>query len=406
MYRRSDQDPLEKILKDGDSVLVLGPRQVGKTTLLNLLAPDAIQYDFASPEEKLRISKDPGLLVKEMRGRLPKGGLFSIDEIQKVPAAFDAVQVLLDDRKTSYQALLTGSSARKLKRGAVNTLPGRILQWRLGPLSAQELGFYEMKKADDRHASLLSMLTRGQLPRVQDMTGPRAGRHLRSYVQTYLEQEILGDALTKDVGQFARFLTVMAARSGSILNYSALSQESGASINTIKHHVEVLIDTLTAYAVPGFSLNDTKTWLSTPRLLLFDLGVRNAAAERVIEEKALIAEYGTLFEQWVGLEVLAWMRNREPPLHLFYWRTAQNREIDWMIRRENRFLAVEVKWSDSWRTHDLSHLEFFSKFMTERKYKVSTLLVCRTPHPAKEGRHLITPPHKLLEHLETWLDEA
>lgn len=406
MYQRLDQTRLKEILREKDSVLILGPRQVGKTTLLRLLAPQAIAYDFARPEEKLRISKDPALLVREIRGRVPRGGLFAIDEIQKVPSAFDSVQVLLDDPHQKYIGILTGSSARKLKRGAVNTLPGRVLQFRLGPLTAQELGFYSLKKEEERQALLLSMMTRGNLPRIQGMTGLRAARHLRSYVQTYLEEEILGDALTKDVGQFARFLTVMASRSGSILNYSALSQESGASVNTIKHHVEVLIDTLTAYSIPGFSFSDTKTWLSTPRLLLFDLGVRNAAAERVIDEKAASPEYGTLFEQWVSLEILAWIRNREPPIQLYYWRTTQNREIDWIIRRDNQILAVEVKWSESWRPHDLTHLEAFSKIMLGRKYRVTTLLVCRTPHPAEEGGHLIIPPYRLLESLENWIEPA
>lgn len=227
-------------------------------------------------------------------------------------------------------------------------------------------------------------------------------RHLRSYVQTYLEQEILGDALTKDVGQFGRFLVVMASRSGTLLNYSSLSQEAGASINTIKHHVEVLVDTLTAYLIPGFSLSDTKTWLSTPRLLLFDLGVRNAAAERMLDEKALQPEYGSLFEQWVGLELIGWMNNQEPPIHLYYWRTTQKREIDWIMKRGNNLLAIEVKWSQGFRRTDLAHLQTFRTLMEDKKFKVQTVLICRTPHPAKEGTHRIIPPHLLYETLESW----
>lgn len=401
MFPRDLAPPLKKFLTEGDSVLLLGPRQTGKTTLLHLLCPQGVHYDFADPGERLRIAANPGLLVQEIRGRLPKGGLFTIDEIQKIPTAFDAVQVLLDDRDRIYTTLLTGSSARKIKRGAVNTLPGRILQWRLGPLTAKELGFYKLKNETERSQLLLSMMTRGQLPKVQEMSGTRLARHLRSYVQTYLEQEILGDALTKDVGQFARFLAVIASRSGQILNYSSLSQESGASVNTIKHHVGVLEDTLTAHLIPGFSLNDTKTWLSTPRLLLFDLGVRNAASERVIDEKALLPEYGTLFEQWVGLEILGWMRNQEPPFHLFYWRTTQKREIDWVLRQGDRILAVEAKWG-KWHRGDLTHLSVFRRLMQERKMDVTTCLVCSTPHPAREAAHHIIPPHLLNETLEEW----
>ena len=134
MYQRNSIAPLKKILKEGDSILMLGPRQTGKTTLLHLLCPDAIHYDFADPGERLRMARNPGLLVSEIQGRLPKGGMFTIDEVQKIPAIFDAVQVLLDNRQRHYTALLTGSSARKIKRGAVNTLPGRVLQWQLALL--------------------------------------------------------------------------------------------------------------------------------------------------------------------------------------------------------------------------------------------------------------------------------
>lgn len=401
MYHRDDLPRLQKVIKDGDSVLLLGPRQVGKTTLLHEGFEEALHFDFADPGEKLRYSQNPSLLLSEIRAALPKGGLFTIDEIQKVPLAFDALQVLLDDRKISYQAFLTGSSARKIKRGAVNTLPGRVLQWKLGPLSAEELGYYNEKDPSLRKNLLLSMMTRGHLPRVQGMSSDRSSRHLRSYVQTYLEQEILSDALTKDIGQFARFLRVAASRSGTILNFTTLSQESGASLNTIKHHVEVLVDTLTAYTIPGFSLSDTKSWLSTPKLLLFDLGVRNAAAERVIEEKALVAEYGPLFEQWVGLELVAWIRNREPPVQLYYWRSV-NKEIDWVLKSGQKILAIEVKWTENWRTQDLFHLDYFRNDLQKRGYEVMTLLVCQTPKRAVSGYHPIIPPHDLVKTLEGW----
>ena len=187
-----------------------------------------------------------------------------------------------------------------------------------------------------------------------------------------------------------------------ILNYATLSQESGVHLNTIKHHVGVLSDTMTAYLIPGFSLSDTKTWLSTPKFLLFDLGVRNAAAERILEVKALAAEYGTLFEQWVGLELVSFLRNQEPPMHLYYWRTTSRREIDWLVRSDRKVLAVEVKWSGNWSRQDLTHLEVFRNQMRERGDAMTTWLICRTPHPANEGSHQILPPHHLHEAFEKW----
>lgn len=405
MYSRKDLPQLKKIIKEGDSILLLGPRQVGKTTLLHEGFEKALHFNFADPGEKIRYSQNPSLLLSEIKAALPKGGLLTIDEIQKVPLAFDALQVLLDDQKIPYQTFLTGSSARKIKRGAVNTLPGRILQWKLGPLSAEEIGYYNEKNLSLQKNLLLSMMTRGQLPKVQGMSADRSSRHLRSYVQTYLEQEILSDALTKDIGQFARFLRVSASRSGTILNFTTLSQESGASLNTIKHHVEVLVDTLTAYTIPGFSLSDTKSWLSTPKLLFFDLGVRNAAAERVIEEKSLIAEYGLLFEHWIGLEIIAWIRNQEPPIQLYYWRSTQNKEIDWILKAGQKILAIEVKWSENWRTQDLFHLNYFKNDLKKRGYEVTTVLVCQTPKKAVSESHLIIPPYELIRILERWKEK-
>ncbi len=383
-------------------MLLLGARQVGKTTLIEHLYPTALHYHFADPRERLRIARDPSLLIDEVRARLPRGGKFLIDEVQKIPLIFDALQVLLDQRSPRYTAILTGSSARQLKRGAVNTLPGRVLQLQLGPLSAHELGYYAERSPTQRARQLLHMLTFGTLPGIQSLPATRASRHLQSYVQTYLEQEILGDALTKDVGQFARFLSVMAARAGQILHYTNLSQSAGASVNTIKHHVGVLVDTMTATLIPGFSLSDTAAWLSTPRLLLFDLGVRNAAAERVLQPAALAAEYGPLFEQWVGLELLHWMRNRVPQPRLYYWRTTQHREVDWVIACGKKILALEIKWADQWRAGDLNHLSALRSELKARGYRVTTGLVCRTPHEAVHDHHHILPPHQLWDCLQTW----
>lgn len=406
MYKRNISQFVQNLVNDGDSVLLLGPRQVGKTTLVHSLFTDCLKYDLSRPDERLRLARDPAKLIDEVQAKLGDGGIFAVDEVQKVPALFDAIQHLLDNKRDGYRAVLTGSSARQLRKGAVNTLPGRVIQLRMLPLTADELGYYSEKNPKKRADMLGSMMTFGLLPGIQQMNEKRAARHLRSYVQTYLEQEILGDALTKDIGTFYRFLNIVAARSGQILNLSNLSQESGVAINTVKHHVGVLIDTMTAYSVPGFSFNDTSTWLSTPRLLLFDIGVRNAAAERVLDFRAIAPEYGLLFENWVGLELLGMMANHEPPMHLAYWRTTTQKEVDWIVRSGSSIMAIEVKWNENWKPSDLKHLSALRGELRQRKpsLKITTGLICRTPRMATHDGHKIIPPYLLKDFFDEWIN--
>lgn len=363
------------ILQLGKSILLLGPRQTGKTTLIAQIASDK-QFTLANPTYRQRYEKDLTLLTAEVEHIVesvhPKIPLIIIDEIQKIPLLLDAIQDLID-RKCGH-FILTGSSARKLRRSgeAINLLPGRVIPLRLDPLTQMEL-----------HSTLPSLTDRlldGSLPEIalQQNLAQRE-QLLEAYVTIYLEEEIRAEAIVRDLGHFARFLELAAAESGKIVNFSKLSQEIGVTHTTIAGYYQILEDCLLTERVDAITASKTRKKLSrAPKYLLYDLGVRRVAAR---EGRQLSREQmGQLLEQYVGLELIRLMRTLRLRSLLKYWRDPSGPEVDWVVELEGRYIPIEVKWTETPTLQDAKHLQ---TFLHEHPQASKGFIICRTPHAMK-----------------------
>jgi predicted AAA+ superfamily ATPase len=320
-----------RIEKTRKSVLLLGPRQVGKSTLTRSLGPDRI-IDLSDEAAYLSFAKDPGLLGREVRA-LRRPSLILIEEIQRLPSLLNTVQALIDEAR-GHRFLLTGSSARKLKRGGANLLPGRILFEQLDPLSFWELGeALELERA----------LSVGGLPGVY-LDRESGVDVLDSYTTVYLREEIQAEALLRDVGSYARFLDVAAAASGQWINYSKLASDTEIPKETVRRYFQILEDTLLAFRIPPFSPRGARRRVSQrDRFLLFDLGVRNAllGAHR---SRPSPTELGPLFEHWLILQVLFYARARRLPWRVSAYRTDGGAEVDLILDTGKVLVAIECKF--------------------------------------------------------------
>ena len=379
--------------------LVFGARQTGKSTLLRaLLPPETLVIDLADPHERSRHLADAGAFSADCRS-LPanrKGQFVFVDEAQAVPTIFDAVQQLFDSDKSRWRFVLCGSSARKLRRMGANLLPGRSFYHRLLPLTLAE---HPADQPPIRHAvspcpftwgkertpanpfpaaDLLTRLAFGELPGVVAAVEEDRAELLRAFAMVHLEEEIGREALVKDWGAFVRFLQLAAAESGQIVNYAAISQESGVSQPTVKSHYQLLEDMFVGFPVPAFAKSPRKNLLSTPKFFFFDLGVRHAAAGLAASRNVVNVNPGPFFEQWVGLEL--WKRLQylgQGKLH--HLRTKDGAEVDFILERENTLTPVEVKWTEKPTLQDARHL---LAFLDEQPKRAGHgFVVCRCPRP-------------------------
>jgi len=329
------------------SLLLLGPRQVGKSTLLRGLSPE-LTLDLASPSTFRDYVAQPERLERELAAAPAAVRTVLIDEVQRVPALLHGVQAALDAHPRRFRFLLSGSSARKLRRGQANLLPGRIVVEHLHPLLVRELGSeFRLERA----------LAHGTLPGIYaepDATLREAV--LRSYADAYLREEVQAEALVRDLGGYARLLDLVAAASGRILNLHALSREAGIGYETARRYLEVLEDTLLMFRVPAWSGSDRASLVAHPKVLLFDLGVRNALLRRPLD-RPLDDERGLLLEHLVGLELLRRTTGLWPEAKLFHFRTRHGAEVDFVLEVGRQVWAVEVKASRTVDRRDLRGIE-------------------------------------------------
>jgi uncharacterized protein len=314
------------------SVLLLGPRQTGKSTLLLELKPD-MAINLADESEFLAFAANPRELVQRLSAR--KVATVLIDEVQRLPNLLNTVQALLDDAKRAGRTLkflLSGSSARKLRRGQANLLPGRVLTYRLGPLACAEIG----AGFDPRRA-----MERGTLPEPYlEPDRAAAEKLLTSYAGTYLKEEIQAEALSRNLEGFSRFLQVAAASSGQSLDFSKLAQKSRVSRTSTLRYFEALEDTLLVHRLEPFPEAKGADLVKHPRFFFFDSGVLNgllgtfaASADRV----------GNLFEHTVVSQLMATAAALDQDIGLHTFRTRGGLEVDFIVRFGNALWAVEAK---------------------------------------------------------------
>lgn len=371
--------------------ILFGARQTGKSSLIRALVPSpSLAYDFSNPAERTRLLADPGAFVRECEAlqKKPFAHFVVVDEAQNVPAVFDAAQHLYDRDKTRWRFVMLGSSARKLRLTGANLLPGRALLHRLMPLvlaerpakppaecsspvALQTTGTNRFPPAD-----LIERLSYGELPGIVTLPEEDRADLLRSYATIYLEEEIRREGLVKDWGAFVNFLRLAAAESGGELNYAAISRQVGISLPTVKSHYQLLEDMFIGVRVPGWSGSPRKNLVSNPKFLIFDTGVRHAAAGLRPVPETVMANPGPIFEQWVGIEL--WKRLQYLGGALHHVRSKDGREIDFLVELQGNLFPIEVKWTDRPAPSDARHV---AAFLSSHPRATEGFVICRCTHP-------------------------
>lgn len=381
---KRELEPVIKLhLNRGKSILLLGPRQVGKTTLIQHAIKPDIQLSFANAEVRVQFEKDIAWGAKMLEAQitaLKTKPIVFIDEVQKIPAIMDSIQDMID--RNMAQFILSGSSARKLKHGKqINLLPGRVVLLHLSPLLYQEL--------PEPKPELTELLNYGSLPDIALQSSASLNEvDLSSYVSTYLEDEIRQEALVRNVGHFARFLQLAASESGKTINASALSQDIGVSSTTIQEYYQILDDCMIAHRLDPISKSTTsRRLIKSPKYLFFDLGIRRAAANEGINPNR--KTLGDLFEQFVSLEILHHLSIKHPLAKLHYWRSPDGPEVDLVIKMNDMLIPIEVKLTDRPRSKHCKHLQLFINEYDQAK---QGFVICQVPHKVELEKNIYAVP--------------
>lgn len=317
------------------SYFLFGPRGSGKSTWLRHLHPDAHWVDLLDEGRFQRYLVDPGLFAAELDA-LPRGASVVVDEVQRLPGLLNVVHQKIEARRLRFA--LSGSSARKLRRSGVNLLAGRAVRRALHPFVPEELG---------AAFSLPATLEWGALPIIWGAEDRREA--LEAYVRMYLREEIQAEAATRNLPGFARFLPIAALFHGQALNVSTLARDAGVARTTVHGYLQILEDTLFTFTLPAYEARLRVRERRHPKLYWVDPGlVRAVTGDRGPPDAESI---GRLFEGWVAQLLRAYIDYRGLCDELAYWAPTESRgtEVDFLLRRGRRFLAIEVKAARRWK---------------------------------------------------------
>ena len=345
---------LERILKlkeiENDSLFLWGSRQTGKSTLLRALFPNARLYDLLKTDVRMAFQLRPALLREECE-MLDEGELVIIDEVQKVPALLDEVHWLIENRGLRF--ILSGSSARKLRRSGANLLGGRALRCMLFPLVSAEIPDFDVERA----------LNNGMLPRHYLVEDP--SKRIQAYIGDYLQQEIVEEAIVRQLDAFTRFLQVAALSNTEIVNYTNIAQDCAVSAKTVKEYFTILEETMLGFYLPAYTRTVKRRLTLSPKFYYFDVAIPNHLLHRVPLKKGTDI-YGHATEHLVVQELRAFLSyTYGEEMVMSYWRTLDGKyEVDVLISdgtsNEVR-MAIEVKSSDNVTSSDTKGLKAFGE---------------------------------------------
>lgn len=353
MFRRIQK------LSEINSFFLFGARGTGKTTLLQqaLGAKETLWIDLLTDADEERYGRTPDELSHVLERK--KVDRVVIDEVQKAPKLLDIVHFEMEKRK-DIQFVLTGSSARKLKRGSANLLAGRAFTYNLYPLTHIELG---------NQFSIKDALEFGTLPKLFTYSNREdKNEFLRSYVRTYLKEEIQMEQLVRNMNPFRDFLEIAAQSNGKILNYSKIARDVHADDKSIANYFSILEETLIGFFLPPFHRSVRKQQRESPKFYFFDPGVVRALNGTLrVELLPQTFAFGDAFEHWIILECHRLNEYYRLDYKLSYLRTKDDVEIDLVIQRPGQGdLLIEIKSSTQIKKEHVSHLKSFQKDWGER----------------------------------------
>lgn len=311
------------------SFFLFGPRGTGKSTWLKQHLEDALFIDLLAPEVFRAYSAKPERL-REVTEAQEKGKTIVVDEIQKLPEILDVIHQLLEQH-AGWRFVLTGSSARKLKRSGVDLLAGRAVVKTMHPFMAAELG---------EAFSLKEALELGMLPLVIDARSPKEA--INAYVAVYLREEVQMEGLVRNIGAFSRFLESASLSHGAVLNISNIARDCQVERKTVEGYVSILEDLLLAFRIPVFAKRAKRLLASHPKIYYFDSGVfRSLRPSGPLDAPQEIE--GAALEGLVAQHLRAWIAYRGDQCNLYFWRTKSGNEVDFVLYGKDRFCAIETK---------------------------------------------------------------
>ncbi|MEW6040733.1 MAG: ATP-binding protein, partial [Elusimicrobiota bacterium] len=324
-------------------------------------------------------NRNPNELEFRIQAEKTKKEWVFIDEIQKAPKLLDMVHSLIERKKQKFA--ITGSSARKLRRGASNLLAGRAFVYSLFPLTYKELG---------RSFSLNEVIHWGSLPKIYQLKSSQEKKgFLRAYALSYLKEEIMVEQLVRSLNPFRNFIEIAAQSNGQILNFSKIANDVGADTKTVQSYFSILEDTLIGFFLPPFHRSVRKQQRSNPKFYLFDLGVKRAL-EMTMDQNLLPKTYafGRAFEHFIIVEIFRQNQYLDKDWRLSYLRTKDDAEIDLIIERPGKALIlIEIKSSDRICKRDVKSLERLAIDIKGSR----ALCLSLDPNPKKIGNVLCLP---------------
>jgi len=367
---------IKRLLKlaKGHSLFLFGPRQTGKSTLINevFAKQGLIKYDLLIPEEYRRLANNTSRFRDEVSNRPENINYIVVDEVQKLPSLLDEVHYLLENLNSPPAFILTGSSSRKLKRQNINLLGGRAYSYSLYPLT-----YIEIQKSLGSF-SLQKVLEHGSLPAVY-LEDADPVLTLKSYVNTYIKEEVQIEALVRNLEAFVEFLRIAAEQNGGILNYSNIASDIGIDSSTVKEYYQILEDTMLGFMLRPIAKNLRRKVSKHPKFYFFDTGVARALNKQLsIDLDPKTKAYGDAFEHFVIKEFMHLRSYINDEYELSYYRTDNNAEVDLIIESPcGEIYAIEIKASDSPQRRDLKGLYSFREVCPQAR------IICASMSPNK-----------------------
>jgi predicted AAA+ superfamily ATPase len=363
------------------SFFLFGPRGTGKTTFLKKHYPEALWIDLLKPDVFRTYIARPERIIELVHGN-PDKNIIIVDEVQKAPELLSAIHSLIEE-KTNKQFILTGSSARKLKRTGIDLLAGRVLLKTLHPFILSELTF---------DLSFDNILKHGLLPIVLFSDSPRDV--LNTYVSLYIQEEIQLESQIRNIGNFSRFLEAISFSHGSIINISNVARECEIERKVVEGYIKILEDILLAFRLPIFTRKAKRSLISHPKFYFFDAGVF-----QVIRPKGPLdcpeEIGGAALEGLVAQHLKAWNAYRGNPNNIYFWRSRGGVEVDFVLYGEEGIYAIEVKNTSRIRPEDLRSLASFRSDYPQSK----TILLYRGKDKLLQNNTICIPCETFLKEL-------
>jgi len=361
---------LELNLPLGKSAFLWGPRKVGKTYWITHNLPGTEMIDLLKTDTLTEYISRPALLRERYQNHK---GLIVIDEVQKIPPILDEVHWLIENKGLSF--LLTGSSARKVRRGHANLLGGRAWRRTMTPLSYMEVTDFNLER----------IMVSGLLPPHYLSINPV--EDLRSYIADYLKEEIIAEALIQNIPAFNEFLRVAAITSSELINYVNIGRETGVSHKVVRTYFDILEDTYLGFRIPPWKRSRNRRMIATEKFYLFDVGVANYLARR--QPRIGSQEFGKAFEHYILMELKAYQSYRNPDMLITFWRTSTGREVDFILG--DKELAIEIKSSSRIHEGDIGGLQALLEDGPVKK----CFIVCLEKQPRQLSKNIEAVPWQM-----------